>query len=69
MTTALANLPSLAVPSAELLLAIIVGYILLIGPLSYLVLRRLDRRELAWGVSRRSWRSSSRGSPTASACR
>jgi hypothetical protein len=51
MTTALANLPSLAVPSAELLLAIIVGYILLIGPISYLVLRRLDRRELAWVVA------------------
>jgi hypothetical protein len=51
MTTALANLPSLAVPSAELLLAIIVGYILLIGPLSYLVLRRLDRRELAWVIA------------------
>lgn len=51
MTQALANLPSLAVPPAELLLAVIVGYILLIGPLSYLVLRRLDRRELAWVVA------------------
>ena len=26
----------------------IVAYILLIGPISYLVLRRMDRRELAW---------------------
>ena len=51
MTQALANLPSLAVPPAELLLAVIVAYILLIGPLSYLVLRRLDRRELAWVVA------------------
>ena len=51
MSQALANLPSLAVPSAALLLAVIVGYILLIGPLSYLVLRRLDRRELAWVVA------------------
>ena len=51
MTQALANLPSLAVPPAELLLAVIVGYILLIGPLSYLVLRRIDRRELAWVVA------------------
>ena len=33
------------------LLAVIAGYILLIGPLSYLVLRRLDRRELAWIVA------------------
>ncbi|MGZ8562647.1 MAG: hypothetical protein ACXWWU_03410 [Candidatus Limnocylindria bacterium] len=51
MTQALANLPSLTVPPAELLLAVIVAYILLIGPLSYLVLRRLDRRELAWIVA------------------
>ena len=48
MTQALGNLPSLDVPPAELLLAVIVGYILLIGPISYVVLRRLDRRELAW---------------------
>ena len=48
MTQALSNLPSLEVPPAELLLAVIVGYILLIGPISYLVLRRMDRRELAW---------------------
>lgn len=51
MSQALSNLPSLAVPPAELLLAVIVGYILLIGPVSYLVLRRLDRRELAWIVA------------------
>ena len=51
MTQALASLPSLAVPPAELLLAIIAGYILLIGPVSYLVLRRFDRRELAWVVA------------------
>jgi hypothetical protein len=51
MGQALANLPSLAVPPAELLLAVIVGYILLIGPVTYLVLRRLDRRELAWIVA------------------
>lgn len=51
MTQALANIPSLAVPPAELLLAVIVAYILLIGPLSYLVLRRLDRRDLAWVVA------------------
>lgn len=48
MGTALSNLPSLEVPPAELLLAVIVAYILLIGPISYVVLRRLDRRELAW---------------------
>ena len=48
MTQALASLPSLDVPPVELLLVVIVGYILLIGPISYLVLRRFDRRELAW---------------------
>jgi hypothetical protein len=48
MSQALGNVPSLEVPPAELLLAVIVGYILLIGPISYVVLRRLDRRELAW---------------------
>ena len=48
MAQALNTLPALEVPPAELLLAVIVGYILLIGPVSYLVLRRLDRRELAW---------------------
>jgi hypothetical protein len=51
MGQALANLPALSVPPAELLLAVIVGYILLIGPFTYLVLRRLDRRELAWIVA------------------
>ena len=35
-------------PPAELLLAIIGAYILLIGPISYVALRRLDRRDLAW---------------------
>ncbi len=48
MATALSNLPSLEVPPAELLLVVIVAYILLIGPISYVVLRRMDRRELAW---------------------
>ena len=48
MASALGNLPSLEVPPAELLLVVIVAYILLIGPISYVVLRRMDRRELAW---------------------
>ncbi|MGZ8562453.1 MAG: DUF7408 domain-containing protein [Candidatus Limnocylindria bacterium] len=48
MAQALNTLPSLDVPPAELLLALIVAYILLIGPINYLVLRRIDRRELAW---------------------
>ena len=48
MVQALSFIPSLEVPPAELLLLMIVGYILLIGPVSYVVLRRMDRRELAW---------------------
>lgn len=48
MTGALARLPALDVPPAELLLAVLAGYILLIGPISFIVLRRVDRRELAW---------------------
>jgi hypothetical protein len=48
ITQALGNIPSLEVPGAEVLLAVIVGYILLIGPISYIILRRMDRRELAW---------------------
>jgi hypothetical protein len=48
MSGALSTLPALDVPPAELLLVVIVAYILLIGPISYFVLRRVDRRELAW---------------------
>jgi hypothetical protein len=48
MMQALSSIPSLQLPPAELLLVVIVGYIVLIGPVSYLVLRRMDRRELAW---------------------
>jgi hypothetical protein len=45
---ALADLPAIQLPSLGLLLLIIVGYIVVIGPLNYLVLRRRDRREWAW---------------------
>ncbi len=48
MRNALSTLPTLTVPSAELLIGVIVAYILLIGPISYVALRRWDRRELAW---------------------
>ncbi len=44
----LGTLPALALPSIEGLLVLLFGYILLIGPVNYLVLRRLDRREWAW---------------------
>lgn len=48
LVSALTNLPALALPPIGGLLALLVGYIVLIGPVNYLVLRRLDRREWAW---------------------
>ena len=45
---AVSQLAALALPPIGGLIGILVGYILLIGPINYLVLRRLDRRELAW---------------------
>jgi len=48
LVSALTNLPALALPPIGGLLALLGGYIVLIGPVNYLVLRRLDRREWAW---------------------
>ncbi|HUG31043.1 MAG TPA: hypothetical protein VMQ65_11080, partial [Candidatus Limnocylindria bacterium] len=48
LVQAVYQLPSLALPPTSGLLVIIGAYILIIGPLNYLILRRLDRRELAW---------------------
>lgn len=48
LISALQNLPMLALPPVGGLLALLVGYIVLVGPLNYLVLRRADRREWAW---------------------
>ena len=45
---ALMMVPSLALPPVGGLLGLLVGYILLVGPVNYLVLRRLDKREWAW---------------------
>jgi hypothetical protein len=46
--TAVSNVPTLALPPVGGLLLLLVGYILLIGPINYIVLRRIDRREWAW---------------------
>ena len=46
--SAASQLPSLALPPVGGLIALLGAYILLIGPINYLVLRRLDRREWAW---------------------
>ena len=48
IVSALNNLPVVGLPPIEQLLGLLVAYIVLIGPLNYLVLRRLDRREWAW---------------------
>jgi hypothetical protein len=48
MVNAVSQLPALALPPIGGLLAMLLGYILLIGPINYLVLRKLDRREWAW---------------------
>lgn len=48
LVNAVSQLPELALPPIGGLLALLIGYIALIGPVNYLVLRRLDRREWAW---------------------
>ncbi|MEP6638956.1 MAG: hypothetical protein ABJC39_06350 [Chloroflexota bacterium] len=45
---AVLQLPTLALPPITGLLVMFLAYILLIGPINYLILRRLDRREWAW---------------------
>jgi hypothetical protein len=48
LVSAVSQLPSLALPPIGGLIVLLAAYILLIGPINYLVLRRLDRREWAW---------------------
>jgi hypothetical protein len=48
LISAVSQLPALALPPIGGLLLLLGAYILLIGPVNYLVLRRLDRREWAW---------------------
>ena len=48
IVSAASQLPSLALPEVGWLIALLGAYILLIGPINYLVLRRLDKREWAW---------------------
>lgn len=48
LVNAVSQLPALALPPIGGLLALLAGYILLIGPINYLVLRKLDKREWAW---------------------
>ncbi len=48
IVTAVSQLPALALPPVGGLIALLGAYILFIGPVNYLVLRRLDKREWAW---------------------
>jgi hypothetical protein len=48
LVSAVSQLPELALPPVGGLAILLGAYILLIGPINYLVLKRLDRREWAW---------------------
>lgn len=47
-STALSNIPGLGLPSIFLICGFLGLYIVALGPLNYLVLHKLKRRELAW---------------------
>lgn len=48
ITNILSDLPGLSLPPTWAIGLVLLLFIILIGPVNYLVLRRLDRRELAW---------------------
>ncbi|MEO9048931.1 MAG: hypothetical protein ABI334_04885 [Candidatus Dormiibacterota bacterium] len=48
ISQALGSLPSLNLPAWWLVGALIVAYVLLVGPINYFVLRKINRRALAW---------------------
>jgi hypothetical protein len=48
LVSLLGQLPAVALPPVGGLLLLLLGYVILVGPVNYLVLRRLDRREWAW---------------------
>ena len=45
---ALSNLPALTLPAWWLIGSLVLIYVLLVGPINYFVLRRINRRALAW---------------------
>lgn len=47
-TQAVGSLPSVALPSVLQLLAYLLIYVVLVGPVNYVALKRRNRRELAW---------------------
>ena len=48
MAFALQNLPVLALPSVNVLTALLIAYIVLVGPVNYLALRRLKKLDWGW---------------------
>jgi hypothetical protein len=48
MQSALQRIPGLGLPSPLALAGLLLGYLLLVGPLNYFVLKRYDRREWSW---------------------
>src|SRR3954454_2674734 len=48
LTNALGDLPAVQLPGADQLLLLILAYVVAIGPVNYLLLKRRDRREWAW---------------------
>lgn len=48
MTYALQNLPAMDLPSVKGLAILLMAYVLLVGPINYLVLRRVKRMDWAW---------------------
>ena len=47
---ALSNIPSLDLPSPLLIAIALIVFIVLVGPVNYLLLRRIHRPDLAWGT-------------------
>lgn len=50
LAAALTSLPALEFPPLGLIAGLVATYILLVGPVTYLMLRRLDRQTLGWVV-------------------
>jgi hypothetical protein len=48
LVNALGNLPAVQLPGSDQLLLLILAYVVAIGPVNYLLLKRRDRREWAW---------------------
>jgi hypothetical protein len=48
LASALTGLPALEMPSLRLLVILLIAYVVIVGPGTYLVLRRMDRLALGW---------------------